>query len=64
MGTDFPCAYSVSRIWILDGIENKNDVYNAEDCLIKFCKSLLEHTMKTINFEKKEMIPLTKTEHK
>ena len=28
----------------------------------KFCKDLREHVTKTINYEKKDMIPLTKTE--
>ena len=30
----------------------------------KFCKNLKEHTTKIINYEKKEMIPLTKEEKK
>ena len=29
----------------------------------KFCKSLREHAMKIINFEKKKMIPLTNEEY-
>ena len=29
-----------------------------------FCKDLREHTMKIINYEKKEMIPLTDEENK
>ena len=30
----------------------------------KFCKDLREHATKIINYEKKEMIPLTKNEEK
>ena len=30
----------------------------------RFCKDLREHTMKIINFEEKEMIPLTDEENK
>ena len=30
----------------------------------KFCKDLREHAMRTVNYEKKEMIPLTGEENK
>ena len=30
----------------------------------KFCKDLREHATKIINYQKKDMIPLTKTEEK
>ena len=33
-----------------------------EDCMTKFCKDLREHATKIINYEKKDMIPLTKKE--
>ena len=39
--------------------KNKLDCYKGEDCMEKFCKDLREHAMKIINYEKKEMIPLT-----
>ena len=32
--------------------------------MTKFCKDLREHATKIINYEKKEMIPLTKKEEK
>ena len=47
-----------------DSRENKLDCYRGKDCLEKFCKGLRQHAMKTINYEKKEMIPLTDEEHK
>ena len=38
--------------------------YRGEDCMKKFCKDLREHATKIINYEKKEMITLTKKEEK
>ena len=37
----------------------KLDCYRGKDCMERFCKNLKEHTTKIINYEKKEMIPLT-----
>ena len=54
-----PSGYSMSTIWIFNGIENKHYVYRGETCMKKFCESLREHAMKKINFEKKKMISLT-----
>ena len=42
----------MSTISTYDGIENKHDVYRGKDCMKKFCESLREHAMKTINFGK------------
>ena len=36
--------------------------YRGEDCIKIFCKDLKDQTMKIINYEKKEMIPLTEEE--
>ena len=36
--------------------------YRGEDCIKIFCKDLKDQTMKIINYEKKEMIPLTDKE--
>ena len=44
--------------------ENKLDYYRGKDCIEKLCKKLKKHAMKIINYEKKEMIPLTKEEKK
>ena len=44
--------------------ENKIDYYRGEDCMKKFCLDLREHVAKIINYEEKEMIPLTKKEEK
>ena len=42
-----------------DKTKNKLD-YNNQDCMKKFCKDLREHAIKIINYEKKDMILLTK----
>ena len=44
--------------------EDKLDYYRGKDCMEKLCKKLREHTMKIINYEEKEMIPLTDEENK
>ena len=44
--------------------ENKLNYCRGKDCIEKLCKKLKERTMKIINYEKKEMIPLTKEENK
>ena len=40
--------------------KNKLDYYRGKNCMKKFCLDLREHAAKIINYEKKEMIPLTK----
>ena len=49
-------------IWVFDGMKSKHDVCNGKNCMKKFCKSLKEHAMKIIKFEKQKMIPLTNEE--
>ena len=39
--------------------KNKLDCCRGKDCMEKFCKDLRDHAMKIINYEEKEMIPLT-----
>ena len=50
----------MSMIHTFGDIENKHDIYKSEECIRYFCKSLIQHLIKVINFEKKKMIPLTK----
>ena len=47
-----------------DATKNKLDCYKGEDCMEKFCKDVRNHAMKIINYEEKEMIPLTDKETK
>ena len=46
-----------------DATKDKLDCYKGEDCMEKFYKDLREHVMKIINYEKKEMIPITNEEN-
>ena len=47
-----------------DKKENKLNYYRGKDCIEKLCKKLKERAMKIVDYEKKEMIPLTKEENK
>ena len=47
-----------------DETEDKLDYYRGQDCIEKLCKKLKERAMKIINYEEKEMIPLTDEENK
>ena len=60
VGEHIPSGFSISTISSFKSIENKHDVYRGKDCMKKFCESLKEHAMKTINFKKKKMNLLTK----
>ena len=42
-----------------DETKNKPDCYRGKDCIERFCKDLRDHAMKIINYEEKEMTPLT-----
>ena len=60
IGEHIPCGFSVSTIWAFDKIQNKHTLYFGEDCMKKFCNSLREHATNVFNFEKNNMLPLTK----
>ena len=57
-----PSVYSLLTHCSFDETKNKLDYYRGEDCMKKFCKDLREHATKIINYEEKDMIPLTKKE--
>ena len=59
-----PSDYSLFTNCPFDKTKNKLDYYRGEDCMEKFCKDLREHATKIINYEKMEIIPLTRTEEK
>ena len=59
-----PSGYSLFTHFSFDKTKNKLDYYRGEDCIKKFCLNLREHATKIINYEKKEMMPLTKKEDK
>ena len=57
-------GYSLFTHCSFDKTKNKLDYYRVDNCMKKFCKDLREHASKIINYEKKDMIPLTKKEEK
>ena len=57
-----PSGYSLFTQFSFDTIKNKLDYYRGKNYMKKFCLYLREHAAKIINYEKKEMIPLTKEE--
>ena len=59
-----PSSYSIFTHCSFDESKNKFDYYRGEDCMKKFCKDLREHATKIINYEKTDMILLTKKEEK
>ena len=59
-----PFGYSLDLVCSFDLKENKNSFYRGEDCIKKFCKELQELETKIINYDQKEMIPLTDKENK
>ena len=59
-----PSGYSLFTNCSFDETKNKLDSYRGEYCMERFCKDLRDHAMKIINYEEKEMIPLTDKENK
>ena len=57
-----PSGYSIFTHFSFDKSKSKLNYYRGEDCMTKFCKDLREHATKIINYEKRDMIPLTKKE--
>ena len=57
-----PCCYSLELVSSFDLKENKHSFYRDKDCIKKFCKELKEICTKIVNYEHKEMIPLTDKE--
>ena len=59
-----PSGYSIFTHCSFNKLKSKLNYYRGEDCMTKFCKDLREHATKIINYEKNDMIPLTKKEEK
>ena len=54
----------LQNVHLLKKKKKKLNYYRGKDCIKKLCKKLKEPAMKIINYEKKEMVPLTKEENK
>ena len=55
-------GYSLFTHHSFDKTKNKLDYCTGKNCTQNFCLDLKEHATKIINYEKREMIPLTKKE--
>ena len=52
-------GYSLLTHCSFDLTKSKLDCCRGKNCMKRFTKDLKEHTIKIINYEKKEMIPFT-----
>ena len=59
-----PSGWAMLTQCSFDKTEDKLDYYRGKDCIEKLCKKLKEREIKIINYEEKEMIPLTHEENK
>ena len=57
-------GYSLFTHCSFDTAKNKLDYYRGKNYIKNFCLDLREHATKIIDYEKKEMIPLTEEEKK
>ena len=57
-----PSGYSLITCCSFDKSKNERKYYIGKDCLKIFCNDLKDQANKIINYEKKEMIPLTDKE--
>ena len=57
-----PLGYSLVTCCSFDKLKTECKYYRGEDCMKMFCKDLKDQAKKIINYEKKEMIPLTDKE--
>ena len=57
-----PSGYSLFTHCSFDTTKNKLDYYRGKNCMKNFCLDL-RHATNIINYEKKEIIPLTKDEY-
>ena len=58
-----PSGYSIFTSCSFDESKNKLNYYRGDDYMKTFCKDLREHAMKIINYEKKNIVPLTTKEY-
>ena len=60
--THKPSGYYFVTLCSFDKSKNEQKYYRGKNCMKIFCKDLKDQAMKIINYEKKEMIPLTDEE--
>ena len=60
--THRPSGYSLVTCCSFGKSKYEQKYYRGKNCMKIFCKDLKDQAIKTINYEKKEMIPLTDEE--
>ena len=59
-----PSGYSLDLVYSFGSKEDKHSFYRGNDCIKKFCDELKELGTKVVNYEQKEMPPLTDDENR
>ena len=59
-----PCGYALNLVCSFDSKQNKRSFYRGKDCIKRFYYDLKELGTKVVNYEQKEMTPLTDDENK
>ena len=59
-----PCGYSLDLVSSFYSKQNKHSFYRGRDRIEKFCKDLKELATKIINYEEKDLIPLTDSKNR
>ena len=59
-----PCGYAINLVSSFDSEQNEQSFYRGRDCIKRFCRKLKELGTRVVNYEKKDMIPLTDNENK
>ena len=54
-----PWGYSLFLVSSFNSKQNKHYFYRGKNCIKRFCRDLKELATKIINYDEKEMIPLT-----
>ena len=62
--THEPCGYALNLVNLIDSKQNKQSFYRENYCIKRFCSDLKELETKMINYDQKEMKPLTDNENK
>ena len=57
-------GYSLFTNCSFDAAKTRLDCYRGKENMEKFCKDLIKHAMRIVNYEKREIIPLTDEENK
>ena len=59
-----PSGYALTLVSSFDSKQNKRSFYRGKDYVKRFCVDLIELGTKIVNYEQKEMMPLTDRENK